>query len=64
MPIYEYRCGHCGERFEKLVRSDDKEPVRCPHCESSEVQKVISRLSAIRASLFGGRGGSCAPTGG
>ncbi|NIV28223.1 MAG: zinc ribbon domain-containing protein, partial [Anaerolineae bacterium] len=34
MPVYEYRCELCGERFEKLVRSIRREPpeVHCPAC--------------------------------
>ena len=32
MPIYEYRCKGCGEKFEALVfNRDDK--VSCPKCK-------------------------------
>ena len=41
MPIYEYECCKCCERFEKLVFRSD-EAVICPKCESREVQKVLS----------------------
>src|SRR4029453_15626180 len=33
MPIYEYVCGECEEKFERLVRSWG-EPVSCPACAS------------------------------
>jgi len=51
MPIYEYRCEECEERFEKLVRSSAQpcEPV-CPKCGSKQVHKALS--------VFGVRGGS------
>lgn len=50
MPIYEYRCQKCGERFEKFVRSSSaQQTVECPRCGSKEVEKAIS--------LFGIGGG-------
>jgi putative FmdB family regulatory protein len=44
MPVYEYRCESCGERFEKLVRSIHQEPpeVHCPACQGTEVRRLIS----------------------
>ncbi len=43
MPIYEYRCPKCGEKFEKLrsIRDDDND-VRCPRCEAGKVERVLS----------------------
>ncbi len=33
MPIYEYRCQDCGEKFEKLVRGNSGQPeLTCPNC--------------------------------
>lgn len=40
MPIYEFQCKGCSERFETLVRSSDIPA--CPKCESEELQKLIS----------------------
>ena len=44
MPVYEYRCESCGERFEKLVRTIHREPpeVHCPACQGAEVRRLIS----------------------
>jgi len=44
MPVYEYRCESCGERFEKLVRSMHQEPpgLACPACQGTEVRHLIS----------------------
>jgi putative FmdB family regulatory protein len=44
MPIYEYECQSCGERFDKLFTSISKRPpqIICPACESEEVQRLIS----------------------
>ena len=44
MPVYEYRCESCEERFEKLVRSIRQESpeVHCPACQGTEVRRLIS----------------------
>ena len=44
MPIYEYECESCGERFDKLVRSMYREPpeVACPACRGTEVRRLLS----------------------
>jgi len=45
MPIYEYRCEACGERFERWFASQDKAnraAVRCPACDSANVRRLIS----------------------
>lgn len=60
MPIYEYRCQKCGEKFDKLIRtSSDLQAVTCPHCGAEEVRKALSlfRLGGDQVSL----GDSCAP---
>jgi putative FmdB family regulatory protein len=41
MPIYEYRCGACGERVEVLVRSSATTPT-CPDCGSLLSDKLFS----------------------
>lgn len=43
MPIFEYRCRECGERFEELVLGPaPEEPVECQHCHSRETEKLMS----------------------
>ncbi|MDD2850805.1 MAG: zinc ribbon domain-containing protein [Desulfuromonadaceae bacterium] len=48
MPIYEYSCMKCGNRFEKLLKSADveSESVECPSCGSAEVKKELSTFSS------------------
>jgi putative FmdB family regulatory protein len=48
MPIYEYACPGCGNRFEKLVRRFG-EAVSCPTCQSPDVEKQLS-VFAVSAS--------------
>ena len=45
MPIYEYRCPQCGEKFEKLVRFGGDAQVRCPRCDSESPQRMISLVA-------------------
>jgi putative FmdB family regulatory protein len=44
MPIYEYRCLECGEKFEKLVRSMNNPEIelKCPECGGQKVEKLLS----------------------
>ena len=42
MPIYEYVCAHCENRFERLQRLSDPPADRCPGCGGSDVHKVYS----------------------
>ncbi len=59
MPIYEFRCQDCGERFEKLCFSArDEKDARCPRCGSTRTSKEFSSF----ACGLGGGGlgfGSC-----
>lgn len=44
MPVYEYECDSCGERFERLFTSPDDRPseIACPECDSTDVHRVFS----------------------
>ena len=43
MPIYEYRCEHCGD-FEEMQRITDPPLSRCPRCKR-KVRRLISNTS-------------------
>jgi putative FmdB family regulatory protein len=57
MPIYEYICEDCNERFEKIVINKQQE-ISCPKCSSKK--------AAIQLSVFAtaGSGNSSTPSGG
>lgn len=59
MPIFEYKCGRCGQEFEELVFGDDAPA--CPACGSKKTSKLMSRC---RAKSGGDDGGSDAPSSG
>jgi len=51
MPIYEYRCQECGEKFETLVRlSTSTSEIECPKCSGRRVEKLISAFSTRTSS--------------
>ena len=43
MPIYEFECEGCGERFEELVAADGG--VACPGCGSERTRRLLSEVS-------------------
>ena len=45
MPLYEYRCGECGKKFETLVWPSRPAAVACRHCGSPKVEKLVSRFA-------------------
>ncbi len=52
MPIYEYQCNKCGERFE-LVIGPGEEP-GCSACGSKKVSKLLSAPGKVGVSSPGG----------
>ncbi len=41
MPLYEYACGSCGHRFERIQKFSDPPVATCPECGGA-VEKLIS----------------------
>jgi putative FmdB family regulatory protein len=46
MPIYEFECLKCKSQFEEVVLGDADE-IKCPHCDSSQVKKLMSTGSFV-----------------
>jgi putative FmdB family regulatory protein len=69
MPIYEYVCQDCGEKYEKFVRSSlAKVELKCPKCGSSDGKKALSvfgtRASGAMASFAASSSAAaCGPVG-
>jgi len=62
MPIYEYQCEECGEKFELLVRSSSRKgTIECPECGSERVHKAISLFSGVGGASSHTSGASCGP---
>jgi len=62
MPIYEYVCNDCGERYEQIVMSKSQ-TIACPKCAS---KKHTLQLSVFAAPANGSKpsAGSSASSGG
>jgi putative FmdB family regulatory protein len=62
MPIYEYICDECSQRYERIVKNESA-AVTCPKCAST---KHTMQLSVFAAPSGGGKssGGSSGFTGG
>ena len=50
MPLFEYACRTCARRFTWMsgVVSAERAP-QCPHCHSSDLKKLISRVTRGRS---------------
>lgn len=51
MPIYEYECEICRQRFERLQRLSDPWVTACPACGGS-----VHRVFSVPALQFKGKG--------
>jgi len=52
MPILEYECTKCGERFEEYRQSRELnrpkyDKIKCPKCGAEETQRVYSTFSTV-----------------
>ena len=43
MPLYEFTCERCGERFEELVPAGASPP--CPACGGPDVRRIFSAVA-------------------
>ncbi|MGB2698380.1 MAG: zinc ribbon domain-containing protein [Candidatus Zixiibacteriota bacterium] len=60
MPIYEYKCIECGkttEFFQKNLKQ--KNPITCPFCGSTKMEKLLSSPGAIRMGSATSKGSTC-----
>ncbi|HYC22514.1 MAG TPA: zinc ribbon domain-containing protein [Candidatus Bathyarchaeia archaeon] len=50
MPIYEYRCRRCRKKSQILtLRSSEVVELRCEHCGSPELDRLMSRFAVARS---------------
>jgi len=66
MPIYAYRCSHCGHTADVLQKMSDAQLTTCPECHT---ETFIKQLTAPGFQLKGSgwyatdfKGGAAAPT--
>jgi putative FmdB family regulatory protein len=57
MPLYEFTCQACGQRFEKLFRSMSARPqAPCPKCGSKQTVRALSLVNAGESKQAAGPG--------
>jgi len=65
VPLYEYSCDGCGQRFEALVPAGRADSAACPSCEAGPVRRLLSLIAAPvkgsdgAAAPAAGAGGGC-----
>ncbi len=58
MPIYEFECKSCGERFELLTSFSRLSEAKCKKCGSDDVKKLVSTFATKTDNGYSS-GGSC-----
>jgi len=53
MPLYEFHCGKCGQRFEQLVKLH--ETPSCPACGAAGPERLFSSSAAVSTTRTRGR---------
>jgi putative FmdB family regulatory protein len=47
MPIYTYRCDHCGIQFERQQHFSDPPLTWCPECNRKSLRKVYTPVGIV-----------------
>ncbi|MGD0658947.1 MAG: zinc ribbon domain-containing protein [Syntrophorhabdales bacterium] len=48
MPIYEYECKKCEERFEVLQKADETtDQICCPKCGAEKPERLLSAFCSV-----------------
>lgn len=54
MPMFEYICKDCGNRFEELRKANEADlPLECPRCKSKNTKRLISLFGTSSGSTNG-----------
>ena len=61
MPVYDYKCTQCGNRFDLLRSVSGRDDVKCPACGGEVVRVYEGRWARLGKSASGGCacGGNC-----
>jgi putative FmdB family regulatory protein len=69
MPMYDYRCNNCDEKFEELVLSSSTpdEEIVCPNCNENQSERLLSApmvsTSGLSSSTVASSSRGCGHTG-
>lgn len=48
MPIYEYKCNKCDNKFDVFTSYEKRNNIVCPKCGNENVKILISQLGYIK----------------
>ena len=51
MPLREYLCRGCGHTWEELIRSSADLPKKCPHCDTRQIEQLISTYGGYQGNF-------------
>lgn len=63
MPMYDFLCTACGEKFEELVLTKDAASPVCPQCGSTATERQMSVPSPLKTGAFPFKPGPVRPMG-
>ncbi|NLT19962.1 MAG: zinc ribbon domain-containing protein [Syntrophomonadaceae bacterium] len=46
MPIFEFECKDCGQKFDLMISNADKDKVKCPQCGTGNIKQLISLFNS------------------
>src|SRR5215203_5393757 len=61
MPIYEYRCQHCGRKqsiFWRSLSAVNEAGAKCERCGSNKLTRLMSKVRVVRAGRSEPAGGN------
>lgn len=49
MPVYEYVCKDCKQRFEAIltIKEHESKQVSCPRCNSRNIEQDVAEFSVV-----------------
>lgn len=56
MPVIDFKCIECGEKFFEIVNSSNRNKVKCPKCGAGDIKQVFEGKCN---SAGAGKGGGC-----
>ena len=51
MPIFEYLCNACGNRFDEIVRKPEDDPSFCKYCSSPDIERQVTAHGGIHGAF-------------
>ncbi|MGI6413751.1 MAG: FmdB family zinc ribbon protein [Syntrophomonadaceae bacterium] len=63
VPIFDFVCQDCANRFDLIISNSKKNDVKCPKCGSANVQQLLSLFNTGSTRRIADNCASCTNTG-